>query len=708
MENKDNIGLEEISKFIFVSKYARFNEKLKRRETWEEAATRVEEMHLKKYSFLSNADKNRIKWAFDLVRDQKVVPSMRSMQFGGKAVEAHNARQFNCSVRHVDSLRSFAEIFYLLLCGCGVGIGLSKYFLNRLPDLVNEKDKTGTIVTYVVEDDIEGWADSIEALIMCYFHNTPYTGRKIVFDYSRIRPEGAILKTGGGRAPGYKGLKLCHQKVKELLDHVIEYKKQNRLKSIDAYDIIMHCGDAVLSGGVRRTACSVVFDKDDEDMINAKTFIKVDKVFNFYYLEDRTIGGRSQKYFEGKVNYQGKRYEIQVAEYELEKIQKDMLVFWKHIHPQRGRSNNSVLLLRNQTSLEEFQAIVERTKQFGEPGFVWANHIWQLFNPCFEIGFIPVTADGVCGVQMCNLTSQNGAKIKTKKDWEECTEAAVIIGTLQAGYTNFPYLSKTSEELTKEEALLGVSITGMMDNPDLLLNPDYQLEMSKYSVKVNEEWAKKINIKPAARITCIKPEGTGSLVLGSASGIHPRHARKFIRRVQVNHMELPYKLFKSINPHACEKSVWDASHKDGVISFPIVIPQSSLVKEDISALKHLKYVKSTQQNWVGGGKSTSNKKNTDHNVSCTITVKDTEWNDVISYIYNNRQFFAAVSMVPYGSDKDYPQAPNEAIVSPEDQKMFSAIIDKFKKVDYSLLKEDTDVTQLAAEISCGGGACEIV
>lgn len=709
MEDKNMVsGLEEISKFIFTSKYARYNEKLKRRETWEETVKRVEEMHLKKYSFLDSDDKNKIKWAFDLVRDKRVVPSMRSMQFGGKAIEAHNPRIFNCAVRHIDSIRSFSEVFYLLLCGCGVGLGLSDFFLNRIPDLVNAKDKNGTVLTYQILDSIEGWADSVEVLLMCYLKNTSFTGRKIVFDYSRIRPEGSPLKTGGGKAPGYKGLKYCHQKIKELLDHIIEYKHQNRLKTIDAYDILMHCADAVLSGGVRRSSTSVIFQKDDTDMMNAKTYLKIDKMFNFYYLEDRQIGGKSNKYYEGKVNFEGARYEIQISEYELSKLKEEGLLFWKHIYPQRARSNNSVLLLRDSTSKQEFENIIEKTKQFGEPGFVFGNHIWQLFNPCFEIGFIPVTHDGVCGVQFCNLTSQNGAKIKTKKDWYECIESATIIGTLQAGYTSFPYLSRTSEFLTKEESLLGVSMTGMMDNPEILLDSEIQSEMAKYSIKVNKEWSNKIKINQAARITCVKPEGTGSLVLGASSGIHPRHSRRFIRRVQVNHLENAYRHYKNYNSHSCEKSVWDNNHKDDVISFPIVISEKSMVKNDLSALKHLQYIKSTQQNWVLNGVTESNKKNVEHNVSCTITVKDNEWKDVINYIYSNNKFFAAVSMVPYGSDKDYPQAPNEEIVTPQDEKMFIDLLLKFKPVDYSVLKEEEDTTQLAREIACSGGSCELV
>ncbi len=708
MQDVTLLGLDEISKFIFASKYARYNDKLKRRETWEESVRRVEDMHLKKYYSLSDEDQKKIKWAFDLVREKRVVPSMRSMQFGGKAVEAHNARIYNCAVRHIDSIRSFAEVFYLLLCGCGVGIGLSKYFLNRLPDLVTEKDKTGTIITYVIEDDIEGWSDSIEALLMCYFKNTPYTGRKIVFDYSRIRAEGTSLKTGGGKAPGYKPLKNCLKKVKELLDHIIEYKHQNRLKSINAYDILMHCGDAVLSGGVRRTATSVVFDKDDEDMINAKTYFKVDKVFNFYHLKDQEIGGKIHKIYEGKVNFEGTRYEIEIPEYELPKLREEMLIFWKRLFPQRARSNNSVLLLRDKTTQKEFEEIVERTKQFGEPGFVWGNHPWQLFNPCFEIGFIPVTKDGICGVQFCNLTTINGRLSDSKEKFKECVEAETILGTLQAGYTHFPYLNKVSEELTKEESLLGCSITGMMDNPDVLLNSNIQKEMAKYVIEVNKEWAAKLGINPAARTTCIKPEGTGSWVLKSASGIHPRHSRKFIRRVQVNVLENVFKHFKKFNSHVCEKSVWDANHKDEVISFPIIVSNKSLIRSDLDAIKHLKYVKSTQQNWVLNGVSSINKKPVEHNVSCTITVKDNEWKDVIDYIYSNKESFAAVSMIPDGSDKNYPQAPFEAITTQEDEDHFNKLLLTFKAVDYSLLKEEEDHTELMKESSCSGGACEIV
>jgi ribonucleoside-diphosphate reductase alpha chain len=273
--NKDY--LEELSNFIFTSKYARYREDLHRRETWEESVQRVLDMHLSKYAYLDKKHLNQIKRAFELVKQKKVVPSMRSMQFGGNAIFAHNARIFNCSSGHITSIRSFSEFFYLLLCGTGVTGGFSKKAISLLPKLVDDTTKTGTVITYVVEDTIEGWADSVEALMLCYFKNTAYSGRKIVFDYSRIRSKGTPLKTGGGKAPGHKGLKQAHTKIKEVLDYIIEVNGQTELKPINAYDILMHCADAVLSGGIRRAATMAIFDFEDLEMLRSKTNFNVTK-----------------------------------------------------------------------------------------------------------------------------------------------------------------------------------------------------------------------------------------------------------------------------------------------------------------------------------------------------------------------------------------------------------------------------------------------
>lgn len=692
--------MQEIADFTFTSKYARYNEKDKRRETWNETVTRLEKMHLKRFHWLSKEDLDEIKWAFDRAREKLVAPSMRSLQFGGKAIEAHEARIFNCSVRHIDSIRSFAESFYLLLCGCGLGIGLSKRFLDRLPDLVGAEDKSGTVISYVIADTIEGWGDSIEALLMCYFKNTAYTGRKIVFDYSKIRKKGAVLKTGGGKAPGYRGLKQTHQRIKELLDHVIEEQGQSRLKTVDAYDILMHSADAVLSGGIRRSATSVVFDANDEDMMNAKTFFAVDKIRRFSKDDDT---GQ----YHGQVVIKKKVYDVVISEWEHNQLKETRKIGWFPIAPQRARSNNSVLLLRDTVTKDQFQSIIDKTKQFGEPGFVFANDKNQLFNPCFEIAFIPVTDDGVCGVQFCNLTTQNGAQITSAERFKEATKAATIIGTLQAAHSSFPYLSNAAKQLTESEALLGVSITGMMDNPDILLDPKLQREMAAYSIEVNATWAKKLFINPAARITCVKPEGTSSLVLGTASGIHAHHARRYFRRIQCNKTDNVYRHFKKTNPHAIEESIWSATKTDDIVTFPLTISDKAMVKADLNALKHLDIIKSTQQNWVVPGKTPANTKPIEHNVSCTVIVQDDEWQQVIDYLFDNRAFFAAVSLLPASGDKLYKQAPMEAVTTPEDEEKWTQLVEKWRHVDFRELQEEHDETQLQQELSCGGGNCEV-
>lgn len=659
LEALDNISgtfpdtLGGISEYIFTSKYARYLPTQQRRETWDEAVNRVEEMHLNKFSNLSGVDKAAIIDAFNMVREKLIVPSMRSMQFGGIAVEAHNARMYNCAVRHIDSIRAFSEAFYLLLCGCGVGFGLSYKYLNRLPNLVGPNDKTGTVTTYVVEDNIEGWADSVEALLNCYFINTAYSGRKIIFDYSKIRKKGTPLKTGGGKAPGYMGLKAAHIKIKRLLDHIIENNEQKRLLSVDAMDILLHEADAVLSGGIRRSACSIMFDKDDEDMLMAKT---------------------------GD---------------------------WYAINPQRARSNNSVIIRRDDVSFEEFASIVQRTREWGEPGFVFADSSDILYNPCFEVSFIPVD-DGVCGVQFCNLTSINGSKVTSFEEFERAAEAATLIGTLQATYTHFPYLSNAAKKLTEDESLLGVSITAMMDNPDILLGADYQQKAAKIVVDTNKLWAEKLGINQSARTTVIKPEGTSTLALGSmSSGIHPSHSRYMFRRVQANKLDNVYQFFKQYNPDFCEESVWSANETDDVISFPIKVKDTAMVKSDLTALEHLDIIKSTQQNWVLPGTTEVNTKPIHHNVSCTVIVQDDEWEAVTKYLYDNRGYFAAVSLLGSNGDKDYAQAPMEAVKTPEDIERFMHLMNNFLPLDYTLMVESEDGTSLMQETSCAGNGCEV-
>lgn len=702
---------DEIGNFVFTSKYARYDEKHQRRETWNEAVKRVEKMHLKKYNWLPQEDINEIIWAFDQVREKNVVPSMRSMQFGGKPIEVQNTRMFNCAVRHIDSIRSFSEIFFLLMCGTGVGFGLNKKNLERLPDLVDKGDRTGTVVTYVVQDSIEGWADSVDALISCYFKNNAYTGRKIVFDYSNIRPKGAPIKTGGGKAPGHEGLKQSLKKIKDLLDYIIEEKGKTQLSSIDAYDIVMHMADAVLSGGVRRSATIAVFPQDDDLMMNAKTNFKILRKIGF----ESSTNKKGDIIWEGRVvvdsmygGIEGRKYDVTLTDYEYtEMLCKDKIINWRHIEPQRARSNNSVLLLREKVTKEFFDDVIHKIQQYGEPGFVFADSEKFLVNPCAEVGFIPITDDGVCGVQFCNLVSMNGKRLDTIEKFKTAAKAATIIGTLQAGYTNFKYLSKTAKQLTDEEALLGVSITGMMENPDIVLNPAIQAEVAEMTKIVNAEWAAKIGIKQAARITLVKPEGTTSLMLGTSSGIHPHHARKYFRRIQCNKEDNVYKHFKSYNEHATELSGWSATKSDDVATFPLTVSEKAIVKSDLNAIEHLKIILNTQKNWVLNGETIANRKNIHHNVSCTVIVDTPEWSDVIDFIYDNRWDFTAVSFISKLGDKAYKQAPNEAVTTPEDEVAFNKLQSNWKRVEYTKMNEVDDATELQKEVACAGGVCEL-
>lgn len=645
--------LEELSNYIITSKYARYREDLKRRETWEEAVSRVEDMHLKHYAHLGTDVEREIRWAFDFVRDKRVVPSMRSLQFGGKAVEAHNARIYNCAVRHLDSVRGFAEIFYLLLCGCGVGVGLTNRHLSKLPELVAETYKSGEPLVYSIQDTIEGWGDALEILIKSFVKGNEFSSKEIVFDYSLIRPKGAKLKTGGGKAPGPMPLKRTLDDIRHLLSELVRHG-ESHIRTIHAYDIIMFAADAVLSGGVRRSAVSIVFDKDDEEMLHAKT--------GDWFVEN----------------------------------------------PQRGRSNNSVLLLRDKVTQEDFDYIIKRTKQWGEPGFVFANHPDTLFNPCFEVSFIPITEEGETGIQFCNLSSINGSRIESVKDFMECARAATIIGTLQAGYTNFPYLSKEAKELTESEALLGVSIIAMMEKPEILLDPIWQKEAAKVVVNTNRDFAAKLGIRQAARATVVKPDGTCALALGTmSSGIHPAHAPKMFRRVQANKNDIVYQFFKMHNPHLCEDSIFSRNGTDDVITFPVTVPKGAMVKADLDAIKHLEIIKSTQQNWVLSGTTEANTRDVAHNVSCTVQVREDEWSKVAKYLYENREFFAAVSLLAATGDKDYAQSPMEAVVTAADESKFFFDEQAFEPVDYTLLPELDDFTDLQGEIACSGGKCEI-
>jgi intein/homing endonuclease len=957
-------ALQELQNYTFVSKYARWIPEKNRRETWKEAVERVKSMMHTMYADKSVSEE--INWAYDLMYKKRVLGSQRCLQFGGEPILKRNAKLYNCTASYCDRLRFFQECFWLLLCGSGTGFSVQQHHIAKLPTLEHETEE-GEGTKYVVEDSIEGWADALGVLISSYFSKPieefkMYKNTYVVFDYSNIRPKGSDLSSGVGKAPGFEPLAKGLERIRGLLDRCIK-NNQKKLRPIDAYDIVMHSSDAVLSGGVRRSASLALFSADDQEMIKAKT--------GNWYLEN----------------------------------------------PQRARSNNSALLLKNETKFEEFQTLMESVKEFGEPGFIWSDSTEMVFNPCvvgdsmvstknglslvndlidkpfdalvdgklypslkgfwktgtkdvveleFESGrklrvtpnhkimttngwkeakdityknkivinnhrsfhvsintnnkeykkgyllgsflgdgnyskkssqlkwwgenkeeyrseaydmlsdigwlnnhnskdtnnisvyssiscqkllnfaeqrdcmvgpskrltkkalsgdwnyisgliggyfdadgtvsvnhikgcslriwsvqlenlenlqialnslgiyskiykerlpsgyrlmpdgkggekeyfcetghelhiscdnivkfyeLIPLKNkaksekikqivsgykrlpnrtnftdrlinktsvglldvydctvedvhafdnDGVyvhncveislwpvnektgeSGWQGCNLSTINCSSIENEEDFYERCKAAAIIGTLQAGFTKLDYLGKNSEEIFEREALLGVSMTGIMEKYDLVLSEKVLKAGAKIAVDTNKVISKAIGINQAARVTCLKPEGTSSSMLGTSSGIHPHHAKRYIRHVQANILEAPYQHFKSYNPQACEKSHWSANDTDEVIKFPIEVPDGSKTKNQLPAVDMLSVVKNTQKNWVYSGKNKHlcTQEYLNHNVSNTVTVKPEEWADVTRYIYDNRKYFAGISLIPQSGDKDYTQAP---------------------------------------------------
>ena len=607
------MSLLQLQEYTYFSKYARWIIEKKRRENWKESTGRVKQMMFDQYRDILGIEEE-INNAYDFVLKKRVLGSQRVLQFAGSPIFKHNCRAYNCCASYIDRLRFFQECMYLLLCGCGTGFSVQKCHINQLPHFTESRINKEVLPEsiYSVEDSIEGWSDAVGILISSYFENAPFpdwSKKNVIFDFSKIRPAGSFLSSCSGKAPGPEPLKKSLEEIRKLLDNCAF---QTKLKPINAYDIVMYLSDAVLSGGVRRSATICIFSFDDEEMYNAK------------------IGD------------------------------------WYYKNPQRGRSNNSALLLRDKVTFEEFCHLIKSTKQWGEPGFIWASDEDELFNPCVEASLYAKTIYGESGWQFCNLSTLNGKKIKSEEDFLEAAEAAAIIGTLQAGFTNFPYLGKASEDITKREALLGVSITGIMENSEILLDPKIQKKVALHIKRVNERAAKKLNINPASRLTNLKPEGTTSCFLGTSSGIHPHHAKRYFRTVQANNTEPVFQYFKTINPIACEKSYWSNNNTDSVIRFCIEVEEGAKLKNDLPAIELLKAVKITQDNWVKYGtiKERLAIPTLKHNVSNTIQVKENEWDEVTKFIFDNRDSFAGVSLIPWAGDKDYVQAPFCTVFTP--------------------------------------------
>lgn len=628
-----------LSEITTYAKYAKYLPKEQRRETWAETVERTMQMHIKAFPKLEK----KIRKAFKYVLDKKILPSMRSLQFGGRAVELNNSRIYNCAFRTANDVDFFSELMFLLLGGTGVGYSVQWRHVKSLPAI----RRPGKARKYVIQDSIIGWADAVKRLVRAFLDGNYFP----TFDYSDIRPLGTPLKTAGGVAPGPAPLRNALSKIQGILE---SKPVGSKLMTYEVSDIACIIADAVLAGGIRRSAMIALFDIDDDAMLGYKS---------------------------GQ---------------------------WWELHPERGRVNVSAVAFREfcrtseirdgqlqpkeggweATTKEQFDTFWKYVKHSGsgEPGIYWSNHPDWGTNPCCEIA--------LKDKQFCNLTTINYSIVESQEDLNELAYWAGFLGTLQAAYSDLHYLSEGWRQHCEDEALLGVSITGIADGG--CYKGFNWKHAALCAVRANEEAAKEIGIKKAARVTTIKPEGTASLVLGTASGIHARHGHYYIRRIRLGKGEPLGRYLSEFHPGLINQ---DLAKPDGyVVEIPQKSPDRSIYRTE-SPLDLLERVRFFHSNWILPG-HTSGENN--HNVSCTVSIKPGEWEEVGAWMWEHRDSYNGISVLPYDAGT-YVQPPFEDCTKETYEKMF----EQLKKVDLSKIHEYEDETKLQGELACAGGACEI-
>jgi ribonucleoside-diphosphate reductase alpha chain len=615
------ISNQILSEITVYMKYAKYLPELNRRESWEELVTRNMNMHIKKYPALQE----EIETAYQFVYNKKVLPSMRSLQFGGKPIEISPNRIYNCAYLPIDDHRAFGEAMFLLLGGTGVGYSVQKHHVDALPEIHKPNPKRTR--RYLIADSIEGWADAVKMLVKSYFEG----GSTYSFDFSDIRAKGARLVTSGGKAPGPQPLKECLIKLQGILD---AKEDGDKLSPIEVHDMVCHVADAVLAGGIRRAALISLFSADDEEMIACKS---------------------------GN---------------------------WWETNPQRGRANNSAVLIRHKVTKEFFMDLWKRVElsNAGEPGIYLSNDKDWGTNPCCEIALRPF--------QFCNLCEVNASDIESQEDLNARVKAAAFIGTLQAGYTDFHYLRAVWKRTTEKDALIGVSMTGIGSGAVLGYN---MKEAAKLVKQENERVAGLIGINKSARTTTVKPAGTTSLTLGTSSGIHAWHNDYYVRRIRVGKNEAIYTYLAEYHPELVEDEYF-RPHDTAVISIPQKAPEGAIMRTE-SPFQLLDRIKKVHLEWVKPGHRSGN--NT-HNVSATVSLKADEWELAGEWMWENRDHYNGLSVLPYDGGT-YTQAPFEDIT----KETYEEMLESLTNIDLSNVIELDDNTDLSGELACAGGACEI-
>lgn len=615
-----DLSQEILSEVTVHMKYARYLPDQQRRETWEELITRNKNMHLANFPKLQSD----IEKAYQLVYDKKVLPSMRSLQFAGPAISQTPTRIYNCAYLPIDDYRAFSEVMFLLLGGTGVGYSVQKHHVEKLPPVHKPTKKR----RYLVGDSIEGWADCIKVLMKCYFLGKP----EPEFDFRSIRKKGALLITSGGKAPGPEPLSDCVHNIKRIFNRK-EHGEQ--LTTVEVHDIVCWIADAVLSGGIRRSATISLFSLDDQNMLQSK------------------FGS------------------------------------WWETEPQRARANNSAVVVRHRVKKKDFFNIWEKVKESGagEPGVYFTNDSEWGTNPCAEIALRPF--------QFCNLCEINVSDVETQQDLNDRVSAASLIGTLQASYTNFHYLRDIWRRTTEKDALLGIGMTGIGSGRVQKLDLE---EAAAQAVSTNKYYAGELGINTAARVTTVKPSGTTSCVLGTSSGVHAWHNDYYIRRLRVGKNEAIYTYLSINHPELVEDDFFKPESQ-AVISIPQRAPGTGILRHETS-VELLERVKDIYNRWIEPGHIAGN--NT-HNVSCTVSIKEEEWEKVGEWMWKNKTFYNGLSVLPYDGGT-YTQAPFTDISEDE----YEVMEKKLSAVDVSKIVEIADNTDLTGELACSGGACELV
>ena len=627
--------------FIHLSRYARWNEDKQRRETWKETVSRyfdffekhlVENFMLNKHDYVAARE-----YLEKAVLHLNIMPSMRALMSAGEALQKDNVAGFNCSYVAVDNIRAFDETLYILMCGTGVGFSVERQYINELPDLPEELFPTDTVIK--VADSKIGWAKAYKELLSLL-----YAGQVPTWDVSNIRPYGARLKTFGGRASGPAPLE-------ELFDFTINIfrdaitKGQRKLVSIDCHDLMCKVAEVVVVGGVRRSALISLSNLSDNRMRNAKSGA---------WWEDnqqRALSNNSVAYTDAA---------------ETGAFMREWLSLYESKSGERG--------IFNRQAAEKQAAKNGRREEYEHFGC----------NPCSEII--------LRNKQFCNLTEVVVRPDDDQNTLESKVKAATVLGTFQATLTNFRYLTSKWKHNTEEESLLGVSLTGIMDNKDML-NGKIDLEKLKnVAIKYNKIWATKMDIPQSAAITCVKPSGTVSQLVDSASGIHTRHSPYYLRTVRADKKDPLARLMVDAGVYH-EDDLTKPEHTY-VFYFPMKSPKGAMTRKDLSAIEHLKIWKDSQDQWC------------EHKPSVTISVKENEWLEVGAWVHKNFDDISGISFLPY-SDHSYKQAPYQEITYNEYRKWLKKTTDT---VDWSKITEyeTEDNTENTKELACSAGTCEII